>query len=445
MLAVALLVVELISGMQLYLSQTVLPLVAKDLDGRHLYGVVAAAGQATMFLTMPLGGWLLSRFRLSRLMLVLTVATVAGALLSATATEMGQFIAGAAVRGLAGGALATVSIGAMAYGLPQDKRQLVFAGLSAMWVISSLVGPLYAAWAAALWGWRWAMVLYLPLLLAARAVIARQVPTQPPSGDKAPIGASVAMALGAVAVALPAGRYSAVAVALGIALMLGATYRVVPRGVFTARAGVPAALLALLWLSACYFGATEVLGVVAHDVFGFGAAGIGVVIAAPALAWALLGIWSGARPALAPDSFRARARTGWLLLTCGLGVYVAAAFGVGAETPGTLGTLVIAGVVSGAGMALLYPDLLGICFCEQPGFSVPNLAMSVVVLEAVGSALATTIAFTWFGAGGGLVDDPVERGRFWYVAMAALVLPLVVVIHRIASGLPGPAEPRAAR
>ena len=55
-LAMAVLVVELLAGMQVYLNQTVLPLLATEMGARNTYGLVTAAAQVPAFLTMPLGG-----------------------------------------------------------------------------------------------------------------------------------------------------------------------------------------------------------------------------------------------------------------------------------------------------------------------------------------------------------------------------------------------------
>ena len=62
-LALAVLVVELLAGMQVYLNQTVLPLLATEMDARNTYGLVTAAAQVPSFLTMPLGGAMLTRWR----------------------------------------------------------------------------------------------------------------------------------------------------------------------------------------------------------------------------------------------------------------------------------------------------------------------------------------------------------------------------------------------
>ena len=79
-LALAVLVVELLAGMQIYLNQTVLPLLATEMGARNAYGLVTAAAQVPAFLTMPLGGAMLARWRPDRLMTALTALLVVGAL-----------------------------------------------------------------------------------------------------------------------------------------------------------------------------------------------------------------------------------------------------------------------------------------------------------------------------------------------------------------------------
>ena len=73
-MALAVLVVELLAGMQIYLNQTVLPLLATEMGARNAYGLVTAAAQVPAFLTMPLGGAMLARWRPNRLMTALTAA-----------------------------------------------------------------------------------------------------------------------------------------------------------------------------------------------------------------------------------------------------------------------------------------------------------------------------------------------------------------------------------
>ena len=174
-LAMAVLVVELLAGMQVYLNQTVLPLLATEMGARNTYGLVTAAAQVPAFLTMPLGGAMLTRWRPARLMTALTVLLVVGAVVGALAPTIEVYVLGEILRGLAAGALATVTMGVMVAGLPDAWRRLCLAAGSGMWVVAALVGPVYASGVSASWGWRWALVAYLPVLIAARAVMATQI------------------------------------------------------------------------------------------------------------------------------------------------------------------------------------------------------------------------------------------------------------------------------
>ena len=80
--------------MQVYINQTVLPLVASDLSARAHYGLVTAAATVPTFLTMPLGGAMLARWRADRLMTALTGLLVAGAAAGALAPDVGVYVLG---------------------------------------------------------------------------------------------------------------------------------------------------------------------------------------------------------------------------------------------------------------------------------------------------------------------------------------------------------------
>lgn len=434
MLAVSLLSIEFLAGMQRYLSQTVLPLMASELDGADLYGPLDAAAQAPMFLMMPIGAWLLSRFQVGRLMLSFTAVTVVGAVLCATAPSMGVFIAGTAIRGLAAGALATIGIAAISRGLPRRSRQLVLAGMSGIWVISSVFGPVYAVAASSLLGWRWAMLVYLPLLLLARMMIARYMPERADAlaREQAPWGWSIVLAIGSAVLALPLGVWSVAAVLVGGGLMLWATAVLLPSGTFRASRGRRAGLSALLVTSAVYFGATMVLSVVAYDSFGIGAQRFGYIIAAPGLMWAIAGLWTGSHPALGDDAFQSRFLAAAAAITTGLATILATTLVAVSTTQAFVGLLVGAALL-GVGMGWMYPDLLGRCLTEPgegDGISEDRMAAAIVLAESVGLALATTLAYAWLGSGFGFVDDPLQRAQLLYFAL----LPLAAfMIYRLSA------------
>jgi len=350
--------------MQSYLSQTVLPLVAADLNGIHWYGPLSAASQAPMFLMMPAGAWLLSRFRIGHLMLFFTMVTVGGAVLCAVAPAMWVFVTGTAVRAFASGALATVGMGAISRGLPPKWRQLVLAGISGIWVFSSVLGPVYAVAASQWLGWRWAMLLYLPALLVARTMIARYMPerTKKAAREKAPWGWSLMLAAGSAVLALPLGSWSVVLLVIGGGLMMWAAAVILPAGSFSASRGRRTALGALSVTAGFYFGASIVLSVVAHDAFGIGAGQFGFIIAAPGFMWAAAGLWTGSHPADGDRALRRR------LIPAGgtiaLGVVVIFMTTLLVRGTSAFGGLLGGAALLGLGMGSLYPGLLGRCLSE---------------------------------------------------------------------------------
>lgn len=433
MLAGSLLSVELLAGMQQYVSQTVLPLVAAELGGTHLYGAVNAAAQAPMFLTIPIGAWLLSRFRIGQLMLSLTLLTIAGALTCALARSMQVFVAGTAIRGLASGALATVGMGAISRGLPAKYRQLVLAGMSGVWLISSVIGPVYAVAVSSVLGWRWAMVLYLPLLLLSRMMIARYMPEylETAATEKAPWRWAIVLAIGAVTLSLAAGGWSVATVIIGGGLMLWASKSLLPPGTFTASSGRPAALSALMVTAAVYFGASIVLSVVAHDAFGLKAEQYGFIIAAPGITWAIAGLWCGSHPANG-DAFRRRVVPAGVAIATGVAAILTTTLLSHTESSALVG-LALGAAVLGLGMGSLYPDLLGRCLTQpEPydGISQDRMAAAVVLAESVGIALTTTLAYTWLGTGLGLSESPLQRSQILYIALLPLAL---LMINRLAA------------
>ncbi|SDT09481.1 Major Facilitator Superfamily protein [Nocardioides scoriae] len=443
LLAGSLLSIELLAGMQRYLSQTVLPLMAADLDGRDLYGPLDAAAQAPMFLMMPIGAWLLSRFRVGRLMLAFTLLTVLGAVLCALAPSVEVFVAGTAVRALAAGALATIGLGAISRGLPARHRQLVLAGMSGVWVVSSVLGPVYAVAVSSALDWRWAMVLYLPLLVLARTLVARSVPERSEGvpHEPAPWGWSLALAGGSAALSLPVGAWSGAALVLGAAVVLWATRALLPGGVIGAREGRRAALGALGVTASVYFGASMVLSVVAHDALGLSAGRFGVVIAAPGFCWALTGLWCGAHPAADQAALRRRVVPAGAVVTAGVVVLLATTTTTTARDPGpALAGLLVGGALLGLGMGSLYPDLLGRLLTRPEagdGISEDRMAAAVVLAETVGMALATTTAFTWLGTGLGLVEDPLARARVLYAALLPLA---ALMLLRLAAATRSPTD-----
>lgn len=420
-LALAMLAVELMAGMQTYINQTVLPLMATDLGARAHYGLVTAAAMVPTFVTMPLGGAMLQRWRADRLMTVLTAVLVAGAVVGALAPSIGVYVLGEVLRGLAAGALATVSTGVLVAGLPEAWRRLFLAASSAMWIVSSLIGPVYASVLSSAWSWRWALVGYVPVLVAARLVMAREVRGLGVSGDDdaPPWAAALTLAGGVALIGLVPASSAWIwpAGAIGLACAVWACARVFPAGVMRLAPGRPAAVATLAWVCAVYFALDFLISPASHDVLGLGPVAVGWALTANGLAWSAVAMWCGARPARTPRRFLLRATAGALSFAAGSGLLVMALSGLG---PWWL--VHVGWTLAGIGMGLTHQDTMIRCVTDpgergldSDGISQTAVATAVTVAGNAGGATLGTLVTS--------LTAPTAAG-----VEAAIVVPVVVVL-----------------
>lgn len=393
-IACAVIVLELIGGMQSYLNQLILPILSKDLNGQNFYGVILGVSSIATMAGLPIGAALMNRLRLSKLLLSATFVLVVGALISASAPNVLVFIIGSAVRGLAGSILAMTSIGAVALGLSGRARQLTLAFASASWVIASVVGPAYAAWVTHLLSWRWAMLLYLPLLLAARFVIAFHLKTQNEKTEKkdAPVSyeALVLIVVGVGFTVLPlTGLVRVVLLLIGILLLGRVVTILMPSRTFVEKTPRRAALAGMFFLTGSYFSANELVSLTAHDVYHANAESLGYILTGGGLAWAVLGVFCGMKPARSLRAYRVRSTIGLTLLMASAAAISVLSFNKW-NTPSPTLMFVALWTVAGIGMGLTYLDTLNVFF-EDPdvpdGISIEEMSTSSVVLEALSSTM----------------------------------------------------------
>lgn len=399
LLAGCLLLVELLAAIQTFVTGTITPLLAEELGARQLYGVLAAASMVPMFLTLPLGVALLTRFSAARLLLWLTPGVVVGGVVSAVAPTVEVYLLGRVLAALSAGALASVSLSALVTGLPERWRRSVLAGYAATWVIAALVGPLYAGWVSEAFGWRWALVGYLPLLLAVRVVIARQLARAPRPDEerrRVPWLESVVLASGVAAVTVGALMQPwALAVAgLGVLAVAWASARLLPAGTLTARPGRRAGLAVIGVLSLVYFGGYSIVGVLAHDVLGRSGGDVALALGVGALTWSLMGIVCGRRPARLAHGLTRRIRGSAALLAVGSAI-LAVSLPLGSWPVLLLGWAIVglgmgAGYLDSLDLVLTPPDRDdGIAPSEAPGAAV---LVETVVTALVSTACSTVVA-----------------------------------------------------
>lgn len=402
-LALALLLVELVAACQSYLSATITPLMAAELDARDGYGLLAAGTQAAMFLTMPLGAALLSRWPAATMLAWLTPAIVVGGVISALAPSFALFLTGRVVAALAAGALMTVSLSALATSLPAHWRRLTLAGYATVWLVASLVGPVYAGWAAEMIGWRWALVAYLPVFLAARAVVILRLRemdrAEQGDGERLALVPAVLLAGGITAVSLVGTSWerNVLALAGGVTVVLAAA-RILPAGSLTLARGRRGLILLIAVLCGSYFGAHAVVAITGHDLLGREAGSLALLLGAGGVGWAVLGMVCGRWPARTTAAYVRRVTGGAVLLAGGAAAMAAAVL---PGVPGDWWWLVGGWTVSGIGMGLCYVDTLNRGLDPPPvpdGIDTSQAAQALVMAEVIATALLGTLtasAFAW--------------------------------------------------
>lgn len=431
-LALGLLVIEFLAAMQVFTTATILPTVGDDLDGRSLYGAAIAATLASALLTMPVGGTLMARHGVSRLLTWLAPLYGLGAVVSSLAPSMPVFVAGRVLQGLAAGALSTVALGAIAAAIPEQWRPRIFALTSAMWILPALFGPSYAVLVVEWLSWRWALLLLVPPLLLARLAVARQigrVEVEPSGGDRRlRLGAAAVVAAAVTLITFGSsgdGLGLVVAVA-GVAVALAAARRILPHGVLAARPGRPAALLALLLLSVAYFGANSVVAIVISEGLAGSIRTAGATLSAGALGWAGASIVHEAVARRLRLSATGMVRLGSAFLVAG---FLAFAVLVNAEGGWALALVPPAAWAGGGiGMGLAYPVLLHRILQEQddgidPGFAASSTVLSEALGSAFGSAIAGAAVSAWAAAT--TVDAAPVTALFAGLAAVAFVLAAV--------------------
>ncbi|WP_242491826.1 MFS transporter [Actinomyces minihominis] len=426
---------ELIAGMQSYLTQLILPIMAADLDAQSFYGLIIGSGAIAQFIALPIGANLISRFRLPPLLMVLTLGVTAGAIISAVSPNVWAYLLGQVIRSFAGGAMATATIGAVALGLEGRARRLTLAFSSASWVIASIVGPTYAAWVTHLLSWRWSMLIYLPLLVLARWIIAMNLKTRTKSRPS-PLDLRGAVMLGsglALTIAPVTGVLRIVLVLAGVAVLIAGAVKVLPPGTFTNSSPRYAAIAVMFFLTGTYFAANEVITLTHHDVYAAGAQALGVVVLCGGLAWALIGLLTGVRPAKGFRAYANRATVGTLTMA-GSFALIAVSIAIGMPWPAII-VLSVLWTVASVGMGMTYLDTLNTLF-EEPhepdGLTLEQVAAASVIAEAVASSIFVTLATVVIGGlyeGSGQTAAPAPYVIVW-VVLAVLALVPGVYLYR---------------
>ena len=397
---------------------TVMPVVSDELDGAGLYSLAFAAPVASSVVGMVGAGIWADRRGPARPLIAAIIVFTVGLIVAGLALAMPVLVAGRFVQGFGSGAMTVAIYVLVAKLYPPPLHPKIFAAYAASWVVPSMVGPLAAGIVADTVGWRWVFLGVVALVAIAGILVApalRSLGSTPAPTDGASASAGVAEVAGsteatgrprralgatarlglsaAVAVAvvtlslsseLPgAARWAVGATALVVTALL--VHRLLPPGTFTARRGLPSAVL-LRGLIAATFFATEVyLPLLLHDRYGLPPWLSGITLTAGAIAWASGSAIQGRAGAAVPH--QVFMRIGGSLLFAGTLVQVITATFHLHPIVAVLGWF-----LAGGGMGLMFPRITTIVLASSDRGEEGRNTSALSLSEAVGASVSLALS-----------------------------------------------------
>jgi MFS family permease len=386
---------------------TVMPTVARDLDGFALYALSFAAPLASGVVGMVGAGMWSDRTGPVGPLLASMALFSVGLLVCGAAPTMEVLIVGRVLQGLGGGAMTVGLYVVVGLVYPSLLRPAVFASFAAAWVLPALFGPALAAWVASTIGWRWVFTGTVALVVLAWALIAPALRRMEKhrEGTATPRRRLVWAFVGATAVLClellgsergPAGA-GAVAALVLVVLSLA---KLLPARTLSAGRGLPAVVATRGLLSAGFFCAEAYIVYVLQDRWDLTPGQAGIALTLVGVVWALA---SQAQSRLGVRITHDRAMlAGTVVVLAGIGaliVSVAVRVG-GAGLPAAVP--VAAYVLAGAGMGLAYPRTGVAMLAESTDRDRGFNSSALSVADSLGAALALSITGVAFAA--------VERG-----------------------------------
>ncbi|MFC8502671.1 MFS transporter [Pedococcus sp. NPDC057267] len=333
---------------------TVLPTVARDLDGLWLFGAASAAPLVTFVVATTVAGLWSDRRGPRPVLLAGMASFVAGQLISGLAPTMIAFVGGRLLGGLAEGLFDVGLTVLVARALPPSLRPKVFATFAAAWVLPSLLGPSVAGLIAEHVGWRAVFLIGVALLgpvaaLLRPAMTSAQARSGPPPSDTPSADTPSAVASSSDGPGAPArsraagwavlaatglatltaggsllprggleGPVGGLLVLAGVAALVPSLRAILPAGTLTGAPGIPALTAARGLLGAAFGTTGGLLPLMLTEVHHYGPAAAGVSLTITGLFWALGSQVQGLRVVQERTSVATRLRVGFGLLTLGL-------------------------------------------------------------------------------------------------------------------------------
>lgn len=405
-------------------TSTIMPTVGADLGGYALFGWSVAGFFVGVVLASASAGRISQILGLRRATAASALVFAAGCGLSAMAWDMPAFLVGRLVQGIGSGWIAGFAMVAVGVLFAEQHLARVFASVTAVWGVATLLGPLVGGVFAEAGHWRGVFWVFLvqAMVLAALATVLLRDEADPKKASHIPWTqlAILALAIGAAASANVIGIawVATVMTLLGGALCFlmvsidrGASVTLLPPTVFSVRAA-GAGYLAMFALTAASTGLLAYGPAVLQELHSLSPLQAGYAVAAQALAWTACAFWVAGTP---PGGDNAWIRLGGILVLAGL--VLLAVFTSLAPLPLFLLAAAVMGAGFGFSSSLMNRRVLGMLIEDEKATGSSALIAVRQTGGAFGAAVAGTTA-NLAGFGTGLTLQSAQATGFWVFVTA---------------------------
>jgi len=168
-----------LAGIDGTVVSTAMPTIVTELGGLAIYSWVFSAYMLTGAISMPIFGKLCDIIGIKINFYVAVTLFVLGSVLSGTSASMIQLVIFRAVQGLGAGGMFSVPYALIGKVFPPERRGKALGYTSAVWGISSVLGPLLGSTIVTYLSWRWVFYLNIPFGAGAIYIIYRYYQEEP--------------------------------------------------------------------------------------------------------------------------------------------------------------------------------------------------------------------------------------------------------------------------
>ena len=400
-------------AVNIYIVTTIMPSVVRDIGGLEYYAWSTTLFVVASIIGAALSSRLLDRAGLGPAYATATALFVAGALVCAAAPAFPVLLAGRFVQGLGGGLLSALAYAVIRLVYPEALWSRAVGLISAMWGVSTLIGPAVGGVFAELGVWRAAFWSLVPLSVIFGTIAIATLPrgsrreAQPlalPLPQLALLTASViAVSTASVSADPLSNGAGMVAAGLMAALLVrmerGARGRLLPKGALDA-GGRLVALYATIALLVAGMQTDIFVPYFLQVLHGQPPLIAGYLAALIAMGWTLGSMLSAGRSGEA--GIRA-IRTGPVFVLSGLAVllcFVPVQGGIGWQLIPICGGLLLVGL----GIGVAWPHLVTNVFKEAPAAEQGLAAASITTVQLYATAFGAAAAGMVANLGG--LSDP---------------------------------------